>query len=225
MANAERDAPGPAGSGAHPGRGHLVTLEGIDGSGKSSLARELHDRMVARGIDAVLTREPTGSWLGTAVKQAIRTGTDPFVEAFLFLADHADHVRQVSQWLAQGKVVISDRYGDSCLAYQAATLEPVLRGRGLEALDWLTNTQAPINLHPDVCLLIDLEPRVALARIAGREELVKFEDQALLTKVRGNYLRLARRMAYYEVLDGSQAQDKLLANAWDALARRHVVKG
>jgi dTMP kinase len=208
---------------AHGGRGALVTLEGVDGSGKSSLAAELAKTLEARGLAVMLTREPTSSWLGQAVKRAIREGTDPFVEAFLFLADHADHVRQVSQWVAQGKVVVSDRYGDSCLAYQAATLEPLLQSRGLHALDWLASTQAPINLTPDLCLLIDLEPRVALARIAGREELIKFEEAELLAKVRSNYLRLSRRFPYYEVLDGTMAPDKLLASAMDALQRRRVV--
>jgi dTMP kinase len=204
-------------------KGALVTLEGIDGSGKSSLAQALEEALKARGVDAVFTREPTRSWLGEAVKRAIREASDPFVEAFLFLADHADHVRQVQQWIAQRKLVVSDRYGDSCLAYQAATLDPVLRPRGVDALDWLAVAQAPVTRAPDLCLLLDLEPRAALQRIAGREELIKFEDQVFLERVRSNYLRLARSRPYVETLDAMLPHDKLLAAALDARARRHAL--
>lgn len=205
-----------------PSRGSLVALEGIDGSGKSTLARHLHARLAERGVDAVLTREPTDSWLGQTVKRAIRESNDPFVEAFLFLADHADHVRQVEQWLAMGKVVVSDRYGDSCIAYQAAALEPMLRQRGVHAFDWLMATQAPVDRPPEVCLLLDLEPPRALGRIAGRPEFIKFEEAEFLTRVRSNYLRLARGRGYFEVLDAGQSPDKLLEQAWAALVRRRV---
>lgn len=203
-------------------QGALVALEGIDGSGKSSLAAQLHKLLQEKGIAAVLTREPTGSWLGQAVKRAIREASDPFVEAFLFLADHAEHVREVQAWLAQGSLVVSDRYGDSCLAYQAAALEPLMAQRGRSALEWLTATQAPVTRAPDVCLLLDLPSEEALARIRGRAEVIKYEEPDFLAKVRRNYLDLAKRTPTYEVLDASQPLDKLRAQAWQALVRRGV---
>ena len=218
-AAAGRTQAGSASAAASP-RGLLVALEGIDGSGKSSLAERLVERCEARGLPAVLTREPTDTWLGEAVRRSIREGGDPFVDAFLFLADHAAHVRQCSAWLAEGKVVVSDRWGDSCLAYQAAALEPHLAARGTQALDWLLAAQGPITRRPDVVLLLDLAPELALQRIATRPELVKFEEREFLAKVRRNYLDLAKRLPGYEVLDATQGSDALFEQAWRALARR-----
>lgn len=225
MATALRETQAEARAAPGPRRraGKLVTVEGIDGSGKSTLAAALHARARERGLDAVLTREPTETWLGHAVKRAIREATDPFSEAFLFLADHAEHVRRIEQWLAQGRLVVSDRYGDSFLAYQAASLEPMLKPRGLQAIAWLTAAQEPVHLAPDMCLLLDLAPRDALHRIADRAEHVKFEDAAFLERVRANYLHLAQRRTSYEVLDARMPGDKLLGAAWEALARRGVV--
>lgn len=205
---------------AAQGPGALIALEGIDGSGKSTLAPRLHERLRARGRDAVLTREPTDSWRGDAVRRSIREPSDPFVDAFLFLADHAAHVAQVKAWLEEGKVVVSDRYGDSCLAYQAAALEQRLAPRNIAALDWLLAAQAPVTRRPDLVLLCDLTPEAALRRIQARPELVKFEQRDFLAHVRRNYLDLAKRMPHYEVLDASGSADALFDQAWGALTRR-----
>jgi dTMP kinase len=203
--------------------GWLVTLEGIDGSGKSSLARALHADLRARGIDAVLTREPTGTWLGEAVKRSLREDGDALAEAFLFLADHAAHAAQVRDWLAQGQVVVSDRWGESCLAYQAASLEPVLRPLGLDPLPWLEAAQAPVQLTPACCLLLDVVPERALARIEGREDRVKFEQPGFLERVRAHYLALAKRHAWIQVLDAEFPPDALLARAVAALRERKLL--
>ena len=83
-------------------KGKLITLEGIDGTGKSSIARMLQNKFP----DAVFTREPTHSWIGNAVKRSIESDTDPLAELFLFVADHAEHIaRVVKPALDEGKNV------------------------------------------------------------------------------------------------------------------------
>ena len=89
----------------------LITLEGIDGSGKTTVAEALQDTLP----EAMFTREPTDSWYGEAVERSIRDdGADPLAELFLYAADHADHLsRVVRPALDSGKLVVSDRYSDS----------------------------------------------------------------------------------------------------------------
>ena len=99
----------------------LLTLEGLDGSGKTTAWRALRDRYP----EAVFTREPTDSWYGDAVARSIDDDdADPMAELFLYTADHADHLsRVIRPALDAGSLVISDRYSDSRIAYQAATLD------------------------------------------------------------------------------------------------------
>lgn len=218
MAAAARFPQAQAGAAALPRRGGLVALEGIDGSGKSSLARHLGQRLEAAGVPTVLTREPTDSWVGQAVRRSIREHGDPFQDAFLFLADHAAHVAEVKGWLAEGRTVLTDRWADSCLAYQSAALEPRL---GPGALAWLEEAQRPVTLRPDAVLLLDLAPEQALARIQQRPELVKFEQREFLAQVRRNYLDLAKRRGY-DVLDATRPAPELLDHAWRALQRQGI---
>ena len=106
-------------------RGKLITLEGIDGSGKSTVAKKLQENPEIKAFEPVFTREPTrGTLTGTAVEKAIQSDTDQLAELFLFTADHAEHLAKlVKPALESGKSVISDRYSDSRYAYQGITLK------------------------------------------------------------------------------------------------------
>lgn len=99
----------------------LITLEGIDGTGKSTLHSGLAELLV--DLNPVFTREPGATWVGDSVRRAIAEQTDPVTEALLFVADHAAHLATVIRpALADGRIVISDRYTDSRYAYQSVTL-------------------------------------------------------------------------------------------------------
>jgi dTMP kinase len=199
--------------------GRLITLEGIDGSGKSTLLAPLAAALRGAGHDVRVTREPTDSPTGQALRQSLRADEhDALAEAFLFLADHAAHARDVRRWLARGQWVVSDRWGDSCLAYQGASLEGVVR----DPLAWLERAQEPIALRPDCVLLLDLAPERAVERLAGRAEREKFERAAFLARVRRNYLDLAKRRGF-EVLDAALPPDALRDEAMAALRRRGVL--
>ena len=100
----------------------LITIEGIDGSGKSTLVSALRESL--KDLDPVFTREPGSTWVGDAVRRAIAERVDPVTEALLFVADHAAHLETVVRPALDGeRMVISDRYTDSRYAYQGVMLE------------------------------------------------------------------------------------------------------
>ncbi|WP_435359113.1 dTMP kinase [Haloarchaeobius sp. DFWS5] len=159
----------------------LVTLEGLDGSGKTTVWEALHDTYP----DATFTREPTNSWYGDVVNRAIDDDdSDSLAELFLFIADHADHLeRVVKPALRDGDLVISDRFSDSRYAYQGATLD----GRIKRPMEYIRGVHQPFTVQPDVTIYLDVDPRTAMQRSGATN---KFEQSKYLTKVQQNYEQL-----------------------------------
>ena len=156
----------------------LVTLEGLDGSGKTTVWEALQGAYP----DAVFTREPTDSWYGDAVRRSLsEDDADPIAEAFLYTADHAAHLRGVIRpALAEGKLVVSDRYSDSRFAYQGATLEGEIK----RPVEYVRGIHQPFSLPPDLTIYLDLDPETAAARSDAAN---KFERESFLARVRSNY--------------------------------------
>ena len=197
--------------------GLLVTCEGIDGSGKSTACRGLVDALRARGVDARARVEPTRTWLGEAVRRGFTEPISPWSEALLFMADHATHVEEARSDLAQGAVVVSDRWSDSTFAYQGAVLDKP----GFDALLWLQDTELPFDLKPDLTLLFDLAPEEALRRVNARGSAEKFERLEFLEKVRDNYLRLAdEEPERFVVLDAAREPAVVLSDALKVVLSR-----
>lgn len=164
----------------------LITLEGIDGSGKSTLYEGLKERL--SDLDPVFTREPGSPYLGDAVRQAIAENADPLAEAALFVADHAVHLSEVVRpALAAGKLVISDRYTDSRFAYQQVSL----KGVHPDPKAWLSAVHRGWSITPDLTLLLLIDPETALSRVSGRGEREHFEQTEFLSAVQKNYLERA----------------------------------
>ncbi len=153
-------------------RGHFITFEGIDRSGKSTQVEMLAE---AFGSRAVCVREPGGTPLGESIRHILKdsdTPVGPRAEALLFAAARAELVETVIKpALAEGMIVIADRYIDSSLAYQG-----VARGLGLTAIADL-NDWAAAGLLPDLTILIEVDPERARAR--GAEEADRFEDEGV----------------------------------------------
>ena len=170
-------------------RGKLITLEGIDGSGKSTVARKLQENPEIRAFEPVFTREPTrGTLTGNAVEKAIQSDTDQLAELFLFTADHAEHLAKlVKPALENGKSVISDRYSDSRYAYQSITLKKYLGN----PLEWIKNLHQGWTIAPDLTFLFDIRPEVSIERCGKRGDQSKFEKIDFLQGVREIFLRLA----------------------------------
>ncbi len=166
-------------------KGKLITLEGIDGTGKSSIAKMLKTRFP----EAVFTKEPTQSWIGKAVKRSIESETDPLAELFLFVADHAEHIAKVIRpALEQGKTVISDRYSDSRYAYQGATLS----NKFDDAMEWIQSVHKGWTIAPDLTVLFIIDPVIAVSRCGVRGNHTKFEKIEFLKNVQENFLKLAK---------------------------------
>ena len=160
----------------------LITLEGLDGSGKTTVWEALQDSYP----DAVFTREPTESWYGEAVNRSLTDDdADPLAELFLYTADHAAHLSDVIEpALADDRLVISDRYTDSRYAYQAASLAETELDRPLE---YVQGIHRAFTREPDATLYLELNPETAAER-AGADN--KFERAGFLSAVASNYRRL-----------------------------------
>jgi len=169
-------------------RGRLIVLEGVDGSGKSTQARLLAAALKARGLEVVLTGEPTDGSLGRRL-QAYLQGPGPRLspeeELDLFLADRREHVEQViNPALAAGQVVISDRYYYSSVAYQGA--------QGLDP-DRILAANEAFAPRPDLAVILTLPVAAALKRLSGSRGRARqvTEDPAYLERVAAIYASLS----------------------------------
>jgi len=165
----------------------FVTFEGIDGSGKSTIAKLVCKRLISEGYDAVLTYEPTDSWIGKQVQNCIETNADPYITAFTFIADRIEHCKRIKTWLDEGKIVFCDRYAESTYAYQGAQLEDMMK----DPIRWLKELSRDRIPIPDRTFVFVIDPKESLARIQNRNKLIPFEKLAFLEKVHKNYLKLA----------------------------------
>ncbi|MEI4261797.1 dTMP kinase [Roseovarius sp. D0-M9] len=201
--------------------GLFVSFEGIDGSGKSTQARMLHDHLRGEGRDAILTREPGGSPGAEEIRALVLNGaTDrwsPETELLLFTAARRDHLeRTVRPALAAGQIVICDRFADSTRMYQG------LRGAGLRAqVDALHDLM--IGQEPDLTILIDIDAGAGLARALARGGEGRFEafGADMQARMRAGFLALAEEFAdRFAVIDGAQAPEAVAADVRAAVAER-----
>jgi dTMP kinase len=172
--------------------GIFITFEGLDGSGKTTQLRLLADALARRGFDVVTTREPGGTLLGKRIRELILEIEDapaPLAELLLFAADRAQHLETlIRPALAEGKIVISDRYADATAAYQGA-------GRGFPSEKIRQTIElATGGFKPDLTLFFDLPTETALARANSRtEELNRLDKETIdfFERVRRAYLEIA----------------------------------
>jgi dTMP kinase len=187
--------------------GLFVTIEGIDRSGKSTQARRLAE---ALGDDALLVREPGGTPAGERIRDLLKDPAielDPRSEALLFAAARAELVAAVIRpALANGKVVISDRYLDSSLAYQGHA-----RGLG-EAEVRHINEWATAGLEPDLTILLRIDPAIAAAR-AGEADRFEDEGLGLQQRVADAYEQLAAaKPVRWKAIDAARDEDEVAAD-------------
>nr|WP_174819003.1 dTMP kinase [Ruegeria atlantica] len=195
----------------------FLTFEGIDGSGKSSQARMLAERLRDLGHDVVLTREPGGSAGAEEIRRLVLEG-DPDrwsaeTELLLFTAARRDHLeRTIEPALAAGKVVICDRFADSTRMYQGLS-----RGNLRDLVDQLHTLM--IGREPDLTLLIDMDPQTGLSRAKGRQGTEeRFEDFGidLQQKMRAGFLALADEFSNrFRVIDGNRDMDSVALDVTD----------
>ena len=188
----------------------FITFEGIDGSGKSTISKKVYEKLKKQGIKAVLTYEPTDTWIGKQVQKCIESKSDPFITAFTFIADRIQHCKQIQQWIDEEKIVICDRYAESTYAYQGAQLEEKIKN----PIRWLKELSKDHILVPDRTYIFIIKPEKAIARIQNRNNLIPFEKTAFLQKVHKNYLKLATGNRFKKI-DATKTIDELVKICYD----------
>jgi len=193
----------------------FVTLEGLDGSGKTTQARLLGARLEAEGIEVVLTREPGGTPLGEEIRNLLLHGGDvaPWAEAALYAASRAQHVEQlIRPALARGATVICDRYVDSSVAYQG-----IARGLGLERVLDL-NLAVVGGLLPERTVLLEIGVVAAAARMDADRDRIEREDDDFRARVAAAYRELAERFPKrYVTVDGTAPAEEIAEEIYGAL--------
>jgi len=193
-------------------RGIFVVFEGIDGSGKSTAAKGVFD-LLSQEMPGrvVLTAEPTDTWIGDAVRRANREEVGDAAEALLFVADRAEHTERIRGWLAEGKVVLCDRYYLSTVAYQGAALRRAMGAR--RAIEWLKAMNEPIVVHPDLTLLFTLGVQQAMERLQARPGRTKFEELEYLLDVDLIYRSSIMDDPSAHTIDASKPVEEVVATA------------
>jgi dTMP kinase len=182
------------------GKGLFICVEGLDGCGKTTQTKLLVCKLKKFGFDAVYTAEPSRGEIGRFIRKYCLHGerrTSPIVEALLFAADRFEHIeRQVIPALNEGKIVVSDRYVYSSLAYQGAA--------GLD-LRWIEM----INEHtirPDVAIFVDVEPEAVIKRLKPKKSVM--ENLETQRKVREVYAKFTEKAELVRI-DGNKSKKKV----------------
>ncbi len=202
----------------------FITLEGPEGSGKTTAVEAAVKKLQEMGYEIVRTREPGGTPIAEQIRNVIldkeNTAMDPRTEALLYAASRRQHlVEKVWPALKEGKIVICDRYLDSSLAYQGGA-----RGLGVDNILNI-NLFATENTWPDLTLLFDIKPEVGLARISANAERevnrLDLEKLDFHNKVRNTFLQLARTWPdRFVIIDASLSREEVAKATMEAILSR-----
>jgi dTMP kinase len=195
--------------------GRFVVLEGGDGSGKSTQAARLAERLRDRGLTVLETFEPGATEAGAVMRELLlhgRATIAPTTETLLMAADRAQHVaEQVAPALARGDWVVCDRYLPSSLVYQG-----VVRDVGVDVVD-MVNRAATRGVEPDLVVVLDVPDDVADARTGDTPDRMEAEGEAFQSAVRAAYRSLAAARGWV-VIDGAPAVDTVADAVWARVA-------
>lgn len=186
----------------------FVTVEGLDGSGKTTAL----DAISEIYEDAIFTAEPSTLWTGQNVRNVLaKDDSPPLMDFYLFMADRIHHIEEkVEPADSRGELVVSDRYADSTRAYQpVAMVDNDVFESQWEAKDFIERTMRPWNYEPDVTLYLDVSVDTAIERSSGDE---KYENREFLERVRNNYEALASSDEYgHRIIriDAEQSRSKV----------------
>ncbi len=202
-----------------PHRGKFVTVEGCEGSGKSTLVNSLYKYFSSQGLKVIYTKEPGGTKFGMALRGILldteSAYLDPWTEVYLFCADRHQHITEsILPALKGGSLVLCDRFSASTIAYQHY-------GRGLDLQSIIQMDElARQGLSPDINILLDIDPKFSFSRIDRTRD--KFEQEGLEfhRKIREGFLSQARSdESSWLIIDATLVEDKIFEKA-----KRHVRK-
>ena len=196
----------------------FITLEGIEGSGKTTQIKNIAEFLHSKKHDCIITREPGGTKIGEKIRSILldpeSRGMDHITELMLYMADRAQHIKEIiSPCLSKGQTVLCDRYYDATIVYQGFA-----RGLNIGFINTLHELVFE-NLKPDLTILLDLSPKIGLSRAwkqikkGSRTALeTRFEKETLSfhQNVRKGYLELARKEPFrFRIIDASKNEDQV----------------
>jgi len=196
-------------------KGFMLVFDGSNGAGKTTVIKGVEKYLILKGFDVILSREPGGTPIGEKIREVILDPSTPemsyMTELMLFGAGRAQHIQEkIIPALAQGKVVISDRFDAATFSFQHYA-----RGIDLETIIKI-NDLALDGFSPTMNIILDLEPSEGLKRVISRGEgLDRFEDEKseFLIKARNGYLKQAEQSPEkFEVIDAAQSKEDVLAD-------------
>lgn len=207
-------------------QGFFLVIDGIDGSGKSTLVDLVTKYFHERDFSIFRTTEPTQRDLGQILRKYLRTPTSPApLDALVFAADRIEHCTyEILPALKQGNLVISDRYRDSSYVYQ--TIQGKSHGMDLE---WIKSINK-FSIEPDLTIILDLDPKISLNRKhhqtqQNQTEMEKFENLGFQTKIRELFLNIAQQDANHVIFDATKTPEilymeliQILKTKWSVLA-------
>lgn len=189
-------------------KGFFITFEGADGCGKTTQSEKVQEYLENLGYEVVWTREPGSKGLGQNIRQLLLHydgDVAPMCEAFLFLADRAQHIENlIKPAISQGKIVICDRHTDSTIAYQGYG-----RGEDIEQLKYLNNL-ATAGLKPDLTLVFDVSTEIAQTRVGSEKDRMESAGIEFHKKVREGYLKIAEQEPQrVKIIDANNSIDEV----------------
>lgn len=203
--------------------GILISFEGVDGSGKSTQARMLYEFLLKAGHRAIFIREPGGTKVSEEIRGILLSNANKKLSAraelLLFLASRAELVDEVIKpALSQGKIVITDRFSDSTMAYQ-------VDGRGLSrAVVKRTNDFAADRVKPDLTFIVDLEIKRAHSRLKAKKDRMEAAAIDFHQRVRKGFLKIAKsEPGRVKVLDGRDSPEAIFQHVL-AITKKHLVR-
>ena len=205
-------------------KGFLITFEGVEGSGKSTQINLLADKLIKLGKEVIVTREPGGTKLGEKIRELLldpnNIDMDDRAEILLYAADRAQHVKKkIIPALKEGKIVLTDRYFDSNIAYQGY-------GRKLEMTmvrkinEWVIR-----DIWPDLTILLDIDAKIGLERARNLTADKKGDrlEQELITfyeNIRNGYLELAAKEERFVTINGKQKAEEINSKILEIVKER-----
>ena len=168
----------------------FIVLDGVDGSGTTTHSQLLASFLEYNGFKVYLTHEPSKNEIGKLIRNFLKNKKiPPTTDALLFAADRDLHYHnEIKKKLAEGYIVISDRYIESSIIYQSVQSADI-------SIDWIKELNKFVGL-PELTIILDIDSKLAIAR-KNEKELEKFEDSSFLDKVRDLYLSRAKQEGYY----------------------------
>lgn len=182
----------------------FIAFEGIDGSGKTTVSKLVASKLQENGLSVFLTHEPTDSF---KIPDDLSSSRDPESALklfFRFTEDRFSHQKTIASEIEGGKIVISDRYLLSSMAYQGPLIEEIF-GSQTDVVRWMISVSDIISVKPDINILLDVRTDIAIKRVWNRKRVTAFEDMVYLEKVRSYYLGILRK--HFQIIIGEKSPE------------------